>query len=574
MVKTSKSDINDAQIKLIEVAAQTWGEENLNLLPDSGECKYITLNQLKEYGLLDKNQKDSNISEEFDDLKIKIETNTTEYGSLNIEYRMNEDDILGCENVYRTLPVSFAEDSWETIVENVKLGNISKYKVGDTKSITLESTDKDISGTYTVRIANISTPTECSEEGFSQTACGFVIEFFDIINEHEMNSFAVNEGGWKDSEMRSYVNDEIYNSLPETLKNSIIDTTVVSGYGSNDKTNFTTTDKLYLLSTKELYGTASTYDTLVNETRQLDYYKNEGVTISNTSDLSRYYYFSNIYWWLRSGNSSSDSSFYSVSLDGNGEPSESYEKIGVSPAFRIEYQNTFENDSWKTIVENVKGGNANKYNVGDEKEITLTSTDEDIAGTYTVRIANISTPEECNTTGFSQTACGFVIEFADIINTHVMNSTDTNIGGWKDSEMRSYVNNNIYNSLPTTLKNSIIDTTVVSSDVETNFTTTDKLYLLSTKEVWENGTSNTIDFDITRALTRQLDYYKNIGVTADNYSGAIKMYNNSNSYWWLRSAYSTDTPHYFYDVGGFGGCDHDNANYSTGVSPAFRLEMK
>jgi len=229
----------------------------------------------------------------------------------------------------------------------------------------------------------------------------------------------------------------------------------------------------------------------------------------------------------------------------------------------------FETDSWSTIIKNVKSGNTKNYNVGEIKQITLKSTDTNIAGTYRVRIANTSTPAECNTTGFSQTACGFVIEFVDIINEHAMNSTRTNVGGWRDSEMRTYVNDNIYNSLPTEVKNGIIDTTVVSghgsTSGEANFTTTDKLYLLSTKEVF--GTNAT--YDTAGTETRQLDYYKNILVS--NGLGRIKTFNGSNSYWWLRTAenHRTDSFDYLYD--GSDDLLDFSADSGSGVAPAFRI---
>ena len=142
-------------------------------------------------------------------------------------------------------------------------------------------------------------------------------------------------------------------------------------------------------------------------------------------------------------------------------------------------------------------------------------------GTHTIRVANTSTPAECSTAGFSQTACGFVLEFANIITSRNMNSTNTNAGGWPATSMRTYVNNDIYNALPSELKNGIIDTYVVSGhgpSHSANFTSTDKIYLLSTKEVWgKEGTSNVINYDTTDAYTRQLDYYKAQGVTTSNF---------------------------------------------------------
>ena len=228
--------------------------------------------------------------------------------------------------------------------------------------------------------------------------------------------------------------------------------------------------------------------------------------------------------------------------------------------------NSFSTDSWMTIAKAVKSGNISKYNVGDTKSVNLGT-----YGTHTLRIANTSTPSECSTTGFSQTACGFVLEFADIITTHNMNDTETNIGGWSSTSMRTFVNNDIYNAIPSEIKNAIIDTTVVSghgsASGETNFTSTDKLYLLVPKEIYT-------DFDDTddtaKDLTRTLDYYKNLGTSTSNYSGAIKKNGTSADWWWLRAAIS-NVSNGFLRVGNFGGWGSGFANYPRGVAPAFRI---
>ena len=230
---------------------------------------------------------------------------------------------------------------------------------------------------------------------------------------------------------------------------------------------------------------------------------------------------------------------------------------------------SFATDSWETIITAVKENNISKYKVGDTKTIDMGT-----YGTHTLRIANTSTPSECSTSGFSQTACGFVLEFADIITTHKMNDTNTNVGGWPATSMRTFVNNDIYNALPSEIKNAIIDTTVVSghgsTSGETNFTSTDKLYLLSTAEVWAQGSSNTIEHDTARDVTRQLDYYKNEGVTTSNYSKVIKMNNSTASYWWLRSAYSDEYVS-FYSVYISGDWNHYGSIATNCVSPAFRI---
>ena len=254
-------------------------------------------------------------------------------------------------------------------------------------------------------------------------------------------------------------------------------------------------------------------------------------------------------------------------------------KLGIEE-FELPSSVSFAEDSWETIVTRVQAGEISTYNVGDTKEVNLGTT----YGTHTLRIANTSTPSECSTTGFSQSACGFVLEFADVITKHNMNPEGTykgttyssgwNVDGWPASSMYTFVNNDIYNALPSEIKNAIIDTTVVSShgstSGETNFTSTDKLYLLSTAEVWAQESSDTINYDTARDATRQLDYYKNLGVTTSNYSGAIKKNGSSPSWWWLRSAYLEDN-YIFYDVTDDGYWYRNGASTSDGVAPAFRL---
>ena len=227
--------------------------------------------------------------------------------------------------------------------------------------------------------------------------------------------------------------------------------------------------------------------------------------------------------------------------------------------------NSFSTDSWMTIAKAVKSGNISKYNVGDTKSVTLTT-----YGTHTLRIANTSTPDECKTEGFSQTACGFVLEFADIITTHNMNSSATNVGGWPATSMRTFVNNDIYNALPSDLKSVIIDTTVVSghgSEDTENFTSTDKLYLLTPKEIYTNFSSSN---DTSKELTRTLDYYTSIGVTTSSCSGAIKKNGTRAAIWWLRSAYSSNTIN-FLQVSEYGYNSDEYPSDRDGVSPAFRI---
>ena len=237
---------------------------------------------------------------------------------------------------------------------------------------------------------------------------------------------------------------------------------------------------------------------------------------------------------------------------------------------------SFAEDTWETIAKNTS---SNVYNVGDTKQVLIGNKP------YTVRIANKSTPTECNDSNFSQTACGFVVEFADIVENRQMNSTSTNVGGWEASEMRTYANGAFFNNLPEDLRNVIKATKVVSghgsSDknekrTDGNWESEDKIYLLSAHEVWEDGTSNQVSSkDTAWNNTRQLDYYKARNVNSDgHWASAMKWYkddiNEMANDWWLRAARSNHNYSFLY-VNNYGNWTTDTATNSDGFAPAFRI---
>ena len=249
---------------------------------------------------------------------------------------------------YVPQPKSFAEDTWETIAENT---SSDVYNVGDTRQVLIGN------NSYTVRIANKSTPAECSGTDFSQTACGFVVEFVDIIITLPMSPTATNVGGWPATLMRKSAGNEnereftfvdtegtshtyptFFSLLPIELQNVIIDTTVVSGHGVNDSTNFISIDKIYMLSLAELAKNdeISTADTASTSTRVLDYYENLGVTLDNYSCLIKKFNGTATTWWLRTALSSSFRSFLGIPTDiADGFYFHADISYGVAPAFRI-----------------------------------------------------------------------------------------------------------------------------------------------------------------------------------------------------------------------------------------------
>ena len=255
---------------------------------------------------------------------------------------------------------TFENDSWNVIKNNVDVYP-EAYPVGSTKTIEMDLDDNGTPETYTLRVANNSRPDVCFGDNFSQTACGFVVEFVDVITKYRINYDDGNHvtgsggtGSWKYCDMRAYLNngvyayldldhsvDGLYGHLPEGLRNAIIPTKVITGHNIVDTENFESEDKLYLLSSVEIWGSRADsgsvyYETLSeSETRQLDYYRNNNVTLTNYSAVIKKYRNNTSDWWLRSVQADTGWWNYLYADRNGGLNRGPAGSGGVSPVFRL-----------------------------------------------------------------------------------------------------------------------------------------------------------------------------------------------------------------------------------------------
>lgn len=236
---------------------------------------------------------------------------------------------------------------------------------------------------------------------------------------------------------------------------------------------------------------------------------------------------------------------------------------------------TFAEDSWETIAAAIKNGKLDAYSVGDEKEVEIGGT------SYTVRVANNTTPAECSGNDFSQTACGFVVEFVDIIENRTTGLTNENTKTYVYSEIRRYLNNAFYNKLPSDLRDNIITTNIIAVTAKINganpagvaltASTSDKIFLINETEITGEG----IMLNRYNTSTRQLDYYSSQNYnSSSNKSCAIKKYNNTASNWWIRDR-TTLLSGSGYDLNTYDSTGAIkywvNLNNSYGIAPAFRI---
>ena len=98
VVDDSKNDLATAQIKLIEDAAKTWGAENMSALPEGNSCIYLTLKDLKTYGLIDSDIKNPKTEKKLsNDLKIKITSKISNYNTQVLNYEVDPESVEGCK---------------------------------------------------------------------------------------------------------------------------------------------------------------------------------------------------------------------------------------------------------------------------------------------------------------------------------------------------------------------------------------------------------------------------------------------------------------------------------------------
>ena len=193
---------------------------------------------------------------------------------------------------------------------------------------------------------------------------------------------------------------------------------------------------------------------------------------------------------------------------------------------------------------------------------------------------------------------GLTFVFADAPATHAMNSESSNVGGWEKSEMRSWLNDDFADMLPSDLKG-----VIAAASKKTNSaggttpgsvsSTSDKLWLPSLVEVAGSvspnslvgGTSSAkIPASVYNAEGKQYQLFSEKGAaagegnavlqrtfTGDDSNGSGIVVSGEASPWWLRSLSTTWTS-------GFEATtaegDPQNAwitDYELGVAPGFCL---
>ena len=137
-----------------------------------------------------------------------------------------------------------------------------------------------------------------------------------------MNSTNKNAGGWEASELRNRLNSlDLWALIPPELQSKVKAVTKMTDNngGGSAGTPSATADKIFLLSTTEVYGN------LQSDGTQYEFYKSKGVTSRRYNGASSKF----TYHWTRSVSQSNAASFYYICSDG----SSSYGPAASTPSF-------------------------------------------------------------------------------------------------------------------------------------------------------------------------------------------------------------------------------------------------
>ena len=164
--------------------------------------------------------------------------------------------IIASIDDYPLTDLSTISDSWTTIISKAQGGTAAQsYSVGDTKLLDLGTEGK----TY-MEVATVS------ENGITFIALTALAtkKRMNPSNQSGAQGTGAN-GGWEYSEMREYLNEDVFALLPAELQSAIkaetkYSSSVVPGESTKTVDGCVTQDKLWLLSNHELTGT-TTYET-------------------------------------------------------------------------------------------------------------------------------------------------------------------------------------------------------------------------------------------------------------------------------------------------------------------------
>ena len=226
-------------------------------------------------------------------------------------------EVIGIVYVYPfVVGATLNDTTWENINMVSKFGMAKQFwSVGDTKTISVNGTN------YEFQIIGFN-----HDDKTAGGKAGITFQMVDCLSTtYNMNSSNTNNGGWKNSAMRSRMSTFL-SQLPSDLQSVIKPVNKLVSIGNNTSTIETVSDKLFLLSEVEIFG--STTYSFAGEGSQYDWYKAGNTKVKKVNGSANY-------WWERSPYSGNTSGFCIVGSNGNADYNVASDSNGVSVGFCV-----------------------------------------------------------------------------------------------------------------------------------------------------------------------------------------------------------------------------------------------
>ena len=220
-----------------------------------------------------------------------------------------------CAVTVSFLKDNFADNDWASIIAACHSGSVpSTWVVGNSKTMTING------ASYQVDIIGKNHDTYASGGKAPLT-----FQLHDCYGETKnMNSSNTNSGGWTSCAMRSTHLPAILALMPTEVQNGIREVSKKASVGGASSTIETVSDKLFLLSEVEIFG--STSYSAAGEGTQYDYYKAGNSKVKKLVGSAAY-------WWERSPVAGFSTRFCLVNSGGDASIGSASAAFGVAFGF-------------------------------------------------------------------------------------------------------------------------------------------------------------------------------------------------------------------------------------------------
>lgn len=223
-----------------------------------------------------------------------------------------------------TIPASLEDATWAQIQAAAQNGTLSQFaSVGDTKTIAIGSY------TYHMQLASINDGTGTAGTYYPNGTADFIaVEL--LPDTHAMNTTNTNAGGWNDCNMRTYLNNTIYLTLPSDLRAVIVEKTHMRTAGNQSTSLVSASDKLWLPTEWEMFGSATYGGESATYNKHYSIFPDASSRIKKIVGSTSAYY-----WWESSPQVNGNTYFSNVGTGGGGGASLASSSIGVALCLRI-----------------------------------------------------------------------------------------------------------------------------------------------------------------------------------------------------------------------------------------------